>query len=123
MPGSIFERYGGFAKIRRVVSDFYDLVLDSDLIAHHFESIDMAPLIDHQTRFIASVTGGPASYSDEHLKRVHERFAITRAEFLEMAALLGEALEDNGFAEADVATVINEVRRREPAIVTPGPGA
>lgn len=117
MPDSIFERYGGFAKVRRVVSDFYDLVLDSGLIAHHFESIDMTRLIDHQTRFIASVTGGPASYSDDHLKRVHQRLAITHAEFHEMAELLREALEDNGFADADVASVVGEIRRRESVVV------
>jgi truncated hemoglobin YjbI len=35
---TIYERVGGFASVRRVVSAFYDKALESDLIAHHFTS-------------------------------------------------------------------------------------
>lgn len=115
---SIFDRYGGFATIRKVVSSFYEKVLDSDVIAHHFEDVDMRRLIDHQARFISAVTGGPASYSDEHLRRVHRGFGITTAEFREMVDLLEETLEDFDFEQADVATVVAEIRRREGVIVT-----
>jgi hemoglobin len=118
MALTIFDRYGGFATIRKLVSAFYDKVLDSDVIAHHFEHVEMRRLIDHQARFISSVTGGPASYSDEHLRRVHQNFGITTAEFREMAALLEETLEDFEFEEADIETVIGEIRRREGIIVS-----
>jgi hemoglobin len=117
VSASIYDRYGGFATVRKVVSSFYDRVLDSQVIGHHFESVDMVRLIDHQSRFIATVMGGPASYTDEHLHRIHARLAITHAEFSEMAALLGETLEDEGFAEADVAAVMQEIRSREGSVV------
>ena len=115
---TIFERNGGFAAIRRVVSEFYDRVLDSPVIAHHFEHVDMRRLLDHQARFISSVTGGPASYTDEHLRRVHERLGITTDEFREMLALLVETLEDFDWDEPDVEHVARELRRREGVIVT-----
>ncbi len=115
---TIFERYGGFAVIRKVVSEFYDRVLDSPVIGHHFEHVDMRRLLDHQARFIASVTGGPASYTDEHLRRTHERLGITTEEFREMLDLLGETLEDFDFAPADVEYVKGEIRRREGVIVS-----
>jgi hemoglobin len=118
MAETIFERYGGFSTVRRVVSDFYDRALDSPVIAHHFENVDMKRLLDHQARFIASVTGGPASYTDEHLRRVHERLGITAAEFREMLALLTETLEDFDFERADVDFVAGELRRRQGVIVT-----
>lgn len=117
MSTTIFERNGGFASVRRIVSSFYDRCLDSDLIAHHFESVEMPRLIDHQTRFVASVMGGPASYTDDHLHRIHARLAITHAEFTEMAALLREMLEDHGYADEDVEVVIREITAREHAIV------
>ena len=118
MAETIFERYGGFAAVRRIVSDFYDRVLDSPVISHHFERVDMKRLLDHQARFISSVTGGPASYTDEHLRRVHERLGITAAEFREMLVLLAETLEDFDFEQADIDFVVHELRRRQGVIVT-----
>jgi hemoglobin len=115
---TVYERAGGFAKVRRVVSSFYDKALDSPLIAHHFEDVRMDRLIEHQTRFISFLMGGPASYTDEHLKHVHDRLGITLAEFDEMVELLTETLEDYDFAADDVAKVAHELRRREPVIVS-----
>jgi hemoglobin len=102
MEATIFDRYGGFATVRRLVSAFYERVLDSDVIAHQFEDVEMPRLIDQQARFVSSVMGGPASYSDEHLRRIHERLGVTTEEFREMTTLLRETLEDFDFAEHDV---------------------
>jgi truncated hemoglobin YjbI len=33
---SVFEKYGGFAKIIRIVSAFYDKVLESAVLASYF---------------------------------------------------------------------------------------
>lgn len=118
MAQTIFERYGGFASVRRVVSSFYDRVLDSPALARHFETVDMRTLIDHQTKFIAQAMGGPASYTDEHLRRVHARLGIGHEDFIEMARLLRETLEDFDFDPADVDAVDREILRREHVIVT-----
>jgi hemoglobin len=118
MAETIFERYGGFATVRRIVSDFYDRALDSPVISHHFEQVDMKRLLDHQSRFIASVTGGPASYTDDHLRRVHERLGITAEEFREMIMLLSETLEDFDVSSEDIDYVVQELRRRQGVIVT-----
>lgn len=118
MTETIFDRYGGFAAIRRVVSDFYDRALDSPVISHHFEHVDMKRLLDHQARFVSSLTGGPASYTDDHLRRVHERLDITIEEFREMLALLTETLEDFDWADADINVVAREMRQRQGVIVS-----
>lgn len=117
MTSSIFERYGGFAAIRRIVSSFYDKVLDSS-ISHHFEGVDMRRLIDHQAKFVTSITGGPASYGDDHLRRVHARLGITDAEFEVMRALFVETVEDFGFSDPDTRAVEHEIVRRRDVIVT-----
>lgn len=118
MAQTIYERAGGFASVRKVVSAFYEKVLESDLISHHFEQVEMPKLIDHQTRFISFLMDGPASYTDEHIEHVHARLGITLNEFDEMVELLAETLEDFDFAAEDIAKVTQELRRREPAIVT-----
>jgi len=61
MSTSLFEHYGGFAKISRVVSEFYDKMLESPNLASYFENTDMRRLVDHQTKFIASLMGGRPS--------------------------------------------------------------
>jgi hemoglobin len=94
MNGSVFERLGGFARVRLMVSAFYDKVLDSPRLGPHFEHIDMRRLIDHQTKFISAMMGGPASFTDEQIARAHHRLGITTAEFHEMADLFRETLED-----------------------------
>lgn len=118
MRQSIFERCGGFATVRKVVSSFYDKVMESPTLQRHFVDVDMRNLIDHQTKFVASVMGGPASFSDDVLRRVHEPLGITRTEFLEVAALLRETLEDYGVAPEDIAVVYKEIMKRELLIVS-----
>ena len=117
MSQSIFERHGGFAKVSRIVMSFYDLVLDSPVISPYFANTDMKRLIDHQTKFIAYLMGGPASFSDEHLERVHRHMEIDRRAFDEMVALLTETLEDFDFDAADIADVRSELELRAPLII------
>jgi len=118
MALTIYERVGGFAAVRKVVSSFYEKALESDLIAHHFEQIEMPKLIDHQTRFVSFLMGGPASYTDEHIEHVHSRLGITLAEFDEMVELLIETLEDFELGSEDIAKIGQELRKRESVIVT-----
>ena len=106
MAETLFERYGGFATISRIVSDFYRRVRESDLLSPYFEHTDMPVQIDHQTKFIAALMGGPASYSDEHLRRVHAHHKITDEAFDEGCSILRDTLEDHGLAETDIGDVI-----------------
>ena len=46
MAASLFQKYGGFAKVSRVVLTFYDKVLDSDQIGPFFDDIDMSRMVD-----------------------------------------------------------------------------
>ena len=117
MARSTFEKYGGFAVISRVVAAFYDKVLDSPLLSPFFEGTDMKRQIDHQTKFIASLMGGPVSYSNEELERVHSRFRINQAAFDEVAMLLRETLEDFDMESEDVTLVTQNVINRSKFIV------
>ena len=67
---------------------------------------------------VATVMGGPASYTDEALRRIHEPFGITRSEFNEVTEILRETLEDFEVESSDINAVMGEFHRREPFIVT-----
>lgn len=118
---TIFERYGGFAAVSKIVLDFYDRALDNDVLAPYFEDVDMRRLVDHQTKFVSYVMGGPASFADDHLRRAHERLGIDDPAFDEMIETFREALEDFDMDEEDVDAVIAEMERRRPLIVVSGP--
>jgi hemoglobin len=118
MSQTIFERAGGFATVRRVVSSFYERVLESPALGPYFEHVDMRRQIDHQTKFVTSVMGGPASYTDDHLRRVHRNMSISHAEFVELVGYLREALENHDVPAEDVDEVIRAIESREPVIVT-----
>lgn len=117
MATSIFNRYGGFASVSKIVMEFYDLVLDSDIAGDYFVDVDMPTLVDHQTKFIASIMGGPASYSNEALERIHAHLDISKEAFEEIVSLLRMTLEDFELDPADVDQVIDGIRARERYIV------
>jgi hemoglobin len=115
---TIFERNGGFATVRKIVSTFYDYVLDDVVMAPYFTGVDMRRQIDHQSKFISAVMGGPGSFTDDHLQRVHASLGITHEAFLVLSSLLKEAMEDHGMAPSDVDEVMHEIFTREHLIVT-----
>ena len=117
MARSLYEKYGGFASISRIVMTFYERALESERIGDYFEAIDMARLVDHQTKFIASLLGGPAAYTDDRLRAVHAHLALDDADLDEMKALLAETLAEHGFEPRDVQHVMDEIEARRPAIV------
>jgi hemoglobin len=118
MSRTIFEHYGGFAQVSRVVSSFYDKMLDSPVTSPYFANTDMRNLIDHQTKFIAYLMGGPASYTNDHLERVHARLGITEAAFMEAVLMLKETLEDLEFEDQDIRTVEERVMNTKNFIVS-----
>ena len=117
MADTIFTRYGGFAAVSRIVSDFYGRVLDNDLLAPHFAGVDMRRQIDHQTKFVAYLMGGPASFTDEHLERVHSHMDIDEASFNEIVEVFRETLEDHDLDETDIGTIVAELTVRKRLVV------
>ena len=118
---SLFDRIGGFGTLSKIVLAFYDRVLDDDVLSPYFADVDMRRLIDHQTKFVAYLMGGPASYTDEHLRLAHARLGIDAAAFERMTLVLRETLEDFGLTDRDVSTVMGQVRQRRDIIVAGAP--
>jgi len=102
MRSNLFERIGGFARVRLIVSDFYDRILDSETLRGYFADIDVRRLIDHQTKFVSALMGGPVSFTDEHLARAHNHLGITPEEYQEMAEIFRETLEYHVLSSVEV---------------------
>lgn len=117
MTTSLYDRLGGFKAVRKLVSDFYDRVLDDDDLSPHFADTDMASLIDHQTKFFSMLFGGPTSYTDDQLRRIHGGKGITEHEFGLVCELLVETLEDHDLKEDDISLVEAELLARKACVV------
>lgn len=118
MSETLYDRLGGREAIEAVVESFYDRVLDDDRVNHFFEDTDMSALRAHQTKFLASVTGGPVEYDGEDLSAAHAHLDIDGRDFRVVAHHLNEALLEFDVSEADRKQVIAAVGELEPAIVT-----
>lgn len=114
---SLFEKYGGFSKVSRIVLSFYDTLLDSDDIGPFFDDIDMSKMVDHQTKFIASLLGGPASYTDKQLYQLHRHLDINDAHFDELKVVLQQTLSDHGVQPEDIELILQEFENRRVQVV------
>ena len=118
MKATLFDRSGGFATVHKLVLSFYDKVLDSDIIGPYFDDVDMPRLIDHQTKFMSQVMGGPTTYTNQVLEQLHRHLKIDQASFDEMTGLLEQTLREFDFSEEDVSYIMSEIKSRQPYIVT-----
>jgi hemoglobin len=116
---SIFDRCGGFATVGNVVMAFYEKVLESKITRPYFERIDVPGLMVHQTKFVASIMGGPASFDDVALQQGHRGLDITDEAFDEMARLFRQTLQEGfGLSEADIEALMAEIHSRRDLIVS-----
>jgi len=118
MGRSLFDKYGGFSAISRVVLDLYDRLLDDDDVGPFFDEVEMARIVDHQTKFVSSLLGGPASYSDEQIRRLHGHLTIDNAQFDRLQTILAATLADHGFEPDDVVQVVAQFEARRALVVS-----
>ncbi len=114
---TLFEKYGGFSNISKIVLSFYDTLLDNDEVGPFFDNVDMTRMVDHQTKFIASLLGGPASYTDNQLRQLHSHLDIRDSHFDELEVVLRSTLTDHGIEPDDVEAVVAEFSKRRTLIV------
>ncbi|OUR98609.1 globin [Halobacteriovorax marinus] len=118
MAESLFEKYGGFSTLGKLVVEFYKKVLNDKTVAHFFEDVEMDKLMEHQTNFLAFALGGPNEYAGRDVKVAHEVMDISNRDFSIVAGYLEETLDEAGVEEADIATIISIVSGLQDQIVT-----
>ncbi len=115
---TLYDKYGGFTTVSKLVQTFYGKISESEDLAPYFEGIDTQKLMDHQTKFFSDILGGPVKYTGRELKSVHLGMGITEDAFSEVADLLEETLEDFEVEEDDIETIMAIVAGVKPDVVT-----
>lgn len=117
MERSLFDKYGGFSAISRIVIDLYDRLLEDEEVGPFFDDVEMSRIVDHQTKFVSSLLGGPASYSDDQIARMHGHLTVADAQFDQLKAILAATLGDHGMTPDDVEKVVGEFEARRVLVV------
>jgi hemoglobin len=118
MAESLFEKYGGYDTVSKLVSIFYEKILADDSISGYFDNVDMEHLMKHQTAFIGMMLGGPASqYTGRDLKTAHQNLKITNEHFNRVAQHLHSSLAECGVEGQDIDTIITAVASRRADVV------
>ncbi|WP_425053603.1 group I truncated hemoglobin [Psychromarinibacter sp. S121] len=117
MEKTLFEKYGGFSVVSKIVLDLYDRLLDDDDVGPFFDDVEMSRIVDHQTKFVSSLMGGPASYTDDQIEKMHARLPIGDAHFDKLEQILRQTLSDHGVAEDDIQTIVGAFESRRGLVV------
>lgn len=117
MEKSLFDKYGGFSTVSKIVLSLYDRLLDDDDVGPFFDDVDLPKLIDHQTKFVSSLMGGPASFSDDHIERAHRGMVIEDLHFDRLKQILTDTLTEFSVEAADVETVVGAFEARRTLLI------
>lgn len=117
MSESLYDKYGGFASVSAIVGDFYERLLRSESLGKYFDSVDMTRLMDHQTKFLCMVLGGPDNYEGRTLVKAHTGLNITEEAFGEVAGHLKDSLSQAGVEGADIDTIIGVVASKSAEVI------
>lgn len=117
MEKSLFDKYGGFSTISKVVLELYNRLLDDDDVGPFFDDVDMPKLMDHQTKFVSSLMGGPASFTDDHIERAHRHMVIEDLHFDRLKEIVTDVLTDFEVASDDIETIVGAFEARRTLLI------
>jgi hemoglobin len=118
MTQTLFDKYGGYETVTKLVSNFYNRVLKDDSIASYFSKTDMTKMVEHQSNFLSTALGGPDNYKGRDLKSSHQHLGLTDSDFGSVARHLTETLREAGVEESDVEGIISLVAGLKDQIVS-----
>ena len=96
---SMYERLGGEAGLRSIISDFVGRVFEDVMIGFLFRSVDRARLEELEFQHAAEHLGGPVHYEGRPLREAHRSHRILGGQFGRRQQLLRQTLIAHRAAE------------------------
>jgi len=113
---TLFDQLGE-AKLRAVITDFYDRVFADVMIGYMFARADKARLIEKELELTARFLGAPTRYTGEPMREVHAKHRIAQGQFDRRLQILKNTLRDHAIDAAVVqAWVDHQLALREQVI-------
>jgi len=105
---SLYDRLGGEAKIRKIVTDLLSLHKQNQVISTRYANAKKsdAEIIDLVVDLLASAAGGPQQYTGMDMTTAHKGMNCSEAEFVAVLDDLLAALSKHGVGELERAEVL-----------------
>lgn len=125
--GTLYDRVGGIFAIAAVVDRFSDAIIVNPKLNQNpalvewnqSESATRLPGLKFmRTLWVASLAGGPFSYTGLPLPTAHKRFSLTEEEFNEVGAEIVRALDFYGVPEGEKNELVSAYMKSRPQVVT-----
>ncbi len=94
--GNDWERAGGEAVMRPVMTDFVGRLFEDVMIGFMFEGHSRKRITEMEFRLASAQLGGPYAYTGRDLAEVHRRLPIMGGQFLRRRQILINTLRDHG---------------------------
>lgn len=95
-----FARLGGEPKLREIISDFVDRVMDDVMIGFFFRGVNRAHLKDMEYQMAARMLGAKTPYQGRPMGEAHRKHRIMGGQFARRKQILRETLHDHGVEES-----------------------
>lgn len=125
--GTLYDRVGGIFAIAAVVDRFSDAIIVNPKLNQNpalvewnqQESATRLPGLKFmRTLWVASLAGGPFSYTGLPLPTAHKRFSLTEEEFNEVGGEIVRALEFFGVPQAEIDELVGAYMKSRPQVVS-----
>ena len=105
---SLYERLGGEAKIRAIVTDLLALHKQNPVIATRYNNAEKSDseIVGLVVDLLGSATGGPQQYTDMDMTTAHKGMNCSEAEFVAVLDDLLAALSKHDIGELEKAEVL-----------------
>ena len=124
--GTLYDRVGGIFAIAAVVDRFSDAIVVNPKLNknpalvewNQNESATRLPGLKFmRTLWVASLAGGPFSYTGLPLPTAHKRFSLTAEEFDEVGAEIVRALQFYNVPQAEIDELVGAYMKSKPQVV------
>lgn len=102
----LYERLGGYEKIRSLTTEIVRLHNNNDDIKHFFAGVDSENLAKLVADFMASGTGGDAEYRGRSMVDAHQTMGLADADFLSAGGDVIQAMENLGYGQDEIDEVV-----------------
>jgi hemoglobin len=106
---TLYDRIGGAPGVRKLVTEFYDRVLEDKQLQPFFVESPMAKLRSMQFEMFSAVLGGPTEYIGRPLHEVHFGRGIGKNHLAIFMEHLFATLSTMDLSEKDVHDIISRI--------------
>ena len=102
----LYDRLGGYDKIRTLTTEIVRLHNENATIKHYFADVDAENLARLVADFMAAGTGGTVEYKGRSMPDSHRSMGLTDGDFLAAGGDVVQAMENLGYGQDEIDEVV-----------------